>query len=1681
MAFLSKLGNIINNQFGTGENTRKDFKIVGDKTAERTYIENGFIRNIRPRTRSVLFQQPDIYVVVKKRMFSSLINNSKLDVLEQKERLILAASKKLFQNKCKIISTYEKLTKIEKLTVESGSFNTYLGPEFLNLVDSLSVTGILGFDKSVLSAVDTLRKVLSYAPPSEYTAWTTNEWDASFANNVGEGPGTLELTNVSSITTRASVEWDGGSASLTLEDPYNILTITEQDIDQALADVTNLYQRGFFQTTINELKNVISELESELAIERRARNASNITFKINPGTVMSKKVRAILDDESMEIKFQHSNTSEIEEDSVGEVLGSIFSSVAGIITGGTVDIEPEFLKGNPSVNISESNQLTKSEQKKFSRIISNIFTLLNYNETSKAEVNRNNADVNYARNRMRLFFNGKYVIQPMDVVTIYMSSRTSEDDRLPGGFVKQQNESGYSLINRFDTILKNIGGLVSDIRATDKLLSFEDVERASVVGLEFPKWLWRQFKQEITRQPTGPCIFTGLVGAKGNGVSGTWNDGKWTVTVKCNDNASYFSLGYINFQPSAERLNASVYDPLTPFDISYDASTGMAITDVSEGNLPPLLPENKALVQSGLLFYQSGPGKGNQVTEDGLTNPTDELAFGKFRKVIHASNGLVYRWKQGIQTLTWNSVPSYSSEDARSVAVTQPFAGQDIMNMISILVTGQPYNYDTFLKAAIANGNSLGSNDSATNIPASLTYIQGLLTDIDKNNTMWGNFVPYKKLVMNPRLNRDISRHRLDLITANAQLTNLLRERESILDQLMLICNGQDVNNIISYNDAGQPSIRSDIQETFVREDADKCITKLNAIDNAINAGQSTYDDKYVTNQDVGVAIIGTDVNTNLTSVNDGSVSYIEQQRNELELRRNLARYTARRFWKVKANEDQNLFIVDDQYDKNLDLLAVERKITASMPLFDNPYFSISDQLNNVRKLLGFEVFANTQGHIEARPPGYNKIPSSVFYKMFKDRDEKGIKVFPDFLETLYFNQSKSLLDQIEILEDEIRLRAIALGAINDTQIINLILTGSGNGVFTATDFGFLSGFNTGITNIPNVLALAKPDYTDAINSDGLTSVAVAKEQLSTYQVKISNYAKQTRLFTLSTQISAIKDFNVTITSSADETDFRLEPFEQIRNKLRINTGKEPKSLNELFSNEEFRRKTSGTVSRLDRLSLFTQIGNLISQRQTLLCSLSNALNSFQDGMSLNAVSSNNEDIFNGGLNNLFKPSNTNSVARAITTPNLNRSTQIPELLEHMIEYENDDDLGVNSGKRFIITADRIVSLTISENAPPYTMVTVKGLFSEGFVEPESTFKNSFDGKNSSNLLSSAIAVDYDMWYQYGFKAPSVIEAPFLSDPDSQCAPFAYSTLLQARENILQGTLQISGYNEYYQPGDVIYIEDRGLLFYVRDVQHSFSYGSLATTLELSYGHNPGEYIPTMLDVVGKILYNAKGFTGTFRTSRHQMLGGARSLGALAIPNLSLTSEDEYSVNAKQELLSGSWGERNKNILTNILYSVSGNMNLVGSRRQKAIIKIVYYKTSESLAMAMNNYANAVFNWLVYPEKNTSEGLSTDLLSIQGNANTKSFGIDQDDIIIEEVDISNINEQTRRRVFPISNVESEPNTVSPSNAAFAVLRAISTSSNSSPENITSDQFLTLLSKYVLDLFIEYQNVEDTTT
>ncbi len=1648
MGFLSSLGNIINTQFGIGENTSHsldtasggaysrlgDYANKIDQTAERNYIEDGFIRDIRPRKRSILFQQPDFYVVIKKRMFSTLVDNSKLEVLEDKERILISATKRLFQNKCRILAAYEKLTKIEQLTFDSGRFNTFLAPALLNLIDSsndlFTALGANGLSPSTKAAIDTLRKVISYSEPGAYSNWTTNDYDAVFGKDIGEGPGTFELTNISSVKTTASTEWGAGSATVTLEDPYNLLTITEADIDQALTDISNPMRIGsYYKFVETELQNTIDKLKADLAVERQLRGASQISFKISAGTVLSQRVRAVLDNAGQEILFNYSTginnfLSSIES---ADNVKQVSSSVANVFSTGSVTIEPQFLSGNPSGNIGENNQLTTSERQKFEQIISDTFTMLAQHETSKREMKTRSLETNYARNRMRLFFNGKYIVQPMDTISIWMTSRTGEDMRMPGGFQKQTNELGLGLIQKFDTIIKNINGSINSMLAPTGT-SFDDLERLSIVGPDMPSWLWRMFRQDITNQPTGPCIFSGIVGKGSQGVSGDWSDGKWTIHFTCEDHTGYFDKSMVNFKPSTDVFNASIYDPLTPFDVSFDAATGAAITDPGDGGIPPLLPENRDLLNSGMLIFRSGPNKGTAANESLYTHAPSEISFDTWRKVLHDPPGMVYRWKQGIQSLTFTQRPNSqtNTEHERAVLLTQkPFAGQDVMNVMSLLITGMPYNYTTFLKAAIENGNSLGARDGLNNTPAASTYIQGLLEEIERNNLIWGNFTPHKQLVVNAAAEQFIAQQRLDVITQNSKLNQLLKELATTQDQLIL------------FSQQGMFQGTTDNINSMVYTE------KIAALNQQIKKEQAGFvemmNGDLANNPDVGLTIVGNDINSD-PSVTDSTVgtNLAQKQRDDLQLRQRLFSMTARRFWQVRANQDKNLFIVDDQYDKNFDIMAFERKIGNTIELFNSQYSNIGEQISQVKKLLGLECFANTQGHIIARPPGYNKMPSSVFFKMFKDRDKNGTKVFPAFLESLFFNQIKDIITQIEIVEDNIRLRAIALGAATESEMVKMIGQGTFN-FLTNTDS------NSGI-NLLQMSQQSNPEESQDQTQNLLKSLA-------SYEKKISNQVKTAKLFTANTQI------NTYFANLDPNPDTQTTAIEVVRGRLRIATGTEPYTIDQLFANPQFSR--IGRKSQIDKVAIIGQIAQFISQRQLLLKSALNSIKNLEEGVSINAT----PDL---GTNNM-----NNKTVNAVVAPSLSSETDIPQILQHMIEYEGQDDLGPGSGRRFILTADRIVSMTISENPPPFTMVSVNGLFGQGFTDPPGGMKTSNDG----NAVTSAYAVDYDMWYQYGFRAPKPIEAPFFNDPNTQCAPYAIAALLEARENILQGSVGVAGYNEYYQPGDVIYIEDRNLLFYVKSVSHSCTYGSLSTTLEINYGHSPGEYIPTMLDIVGKVLYSSKGFFDQHRTERTDMFGSAQSLGALTFVSSLAAQTTSFGVDMRiQEngdplelLLNGRYGERNKNVLSNIIFSISGNLNKAQFQKRKKFIKIVYYKTTGSYTEDMLKLAYAVKDWLINPESSNAAGdLSPMKFNVSNSGRAKSFGLNPSDIRIEQVDFSDPEAQTRIQIFPEpAEVVYVPNTQGPSSTAISVTKAISVI------KLSPDNFKLYLANTILDIFVDY--------
>jgi hypothetical protein len=206
----------------------------------------------------------------------------------------------------------------------------------------------------------------------------------------------------------------------------------------------------------------------------------------------------------------------------------------------------------------------------------------------------------------------------------------------------------------------------------------------------------------------------------------------------------------------------------------------------------------------------------------------------------------------------------------------------------------------------------------------------------------------------------------------------------------------------------------------------------------------------------------------------------------------------------------------------------------------------------------------------------------------------------------------------------------------------------------------------------------------------------------------------------------------------------------------------------------------------------------------------------------------------------------------------------------------------------------------------------------------------------------------------YGLRPMGSAEfKPFLNDPLSQCAPYAVSLLAKARKNILRGNISIYG-NEYMQPGEVIYLEQKGLLFYVEQVNHSMSMGGqFRTDLTVTHGHYPGEYIPTQLDVFGKMAYNNANNSGLI-CYRDLPNPNEKWLGTLQLdpnmryddPNIVLASL--FSKNDKGDYTSppnpsdNSIATKNINALNNIMASYESLLQSQGTNI-KYKLEIRYY------------------------------------------------------------------------------------------------------------------------------------------
>ncbi len=1685
MGFLDALSDSLLDQFGLAENTigsldskegkfgkLGDFASKIDQSANRQYLQSGTIRNIRPRASEVIMQEPDVTVIIKKRAFSSLVENYRADLASEQDKLFLRASKRLFYNKCRTIAAYERLSKMERIASEFGFISDFALPLTFNVLDSATeFAGNIGatnnwlFDSRTRSTLETIRKVKALGDPNFVTTWVT-DGSIPYATDLGEGTGVIELTLVNSVNVTNSIQMGGGGGSLSVEDPFKFMIITNEDIDRAISEANSIFtQNSFFKVTEFQLQKTVDDLIKRMNTIRMARNAERIRFHVNEQTILFKKVRAIIDGSGQLVEDEEE--FKLGEGFVGvrktprqqfEIKFKFNAGSFGIdlfsFDNSAVEVDPSSLKGVNGLK-EENNEL-----KLFKQIIQNMYLLIGMKTTTQSEIRKFNKQTNYVRRKMRLHYANKPIIQPMDVVTVFVSSKTINDAKVTQGL--NLNFQNNSIVNKLNDAIAGIESAFDDIKNAfgggSDGASWIEIEKNAIAGPEFPLWLWQTMRNDFTRQAAGTCIFSGIVGD----ASHSYSDGKYNLRVGLKDNTEYFRMGQININPSVKVFNSALYDPLTPFKLEFDASTGF-----SAGEVPPLLDENIRLLNSGAIRAKLGRYRGSPVDEKLYTRKEIEQIqsdiFGgrivsSERQVFTDPDGFVYRWKEGIGSLVFvgqahSTLDLGSFRSETSVNITKdPFAGQDVMNVLSLLITGQPYNFNTFMRAAVKSGKL--SRSDLENENETVSFFKGLISDVTKQNATWGNFLPFKKLIINERAYNFLASGELDFTTKNAQLNRKLEERALKFDELTAIM-PQFANTPQFYKSqvAGTVDVpRPSPQLTAIQNLSSQLIKLDTEIGQLKNAFSEKVEQKANLQSEEGtLRIFGNDISFDTSFTGSGEGNENQKIVDRIEFRSKINQLTQRRFWKTKANEDPNLFIVNDQYDKNYDLQNFETALSGQMKTFESTYTDVFERIQAVSQVLGLEVFADSQGHINARPPQYNRMPSSVFRDMIQLAAEKGIRLFPRFLESLFFNQASGLSEKIEIIEDQIRIRAAAIGATTDNGAELLI---GGDFKFVTKVDELSNTANIGTKDLRELFDQSNPDLQEERASGALNDLLG--------EALIANSATLSFDITRRTEIVQNESF---FKGSNDDINTAINLIgKRLQKKTRIPAP----SRRTLLSND--RRISESTIGRsqLDILKITNEIAQFVAERQQMIKLLANSLRNLQEGVSINREES--------------------SSAQNILLPQLNRGEDkiLPEVLEHMIEDEDVDDLGFRSGQRYVLTDAKIISLEISEKAPPFTIAQVDGKLAGGIVP----LTPGLEVGGQGNLQGTAWAVDYDMWRMYGFKAPHPVPMPIFQNPRTQCAPYAVFLLNRARKNIFQGSATVVG-NEYIQAGEVYYIEDRDLLFYAESVTHQVGFNQGFTTqLNLTYGHNPGEYIPTELDIIGKGLYANRHLSGVVRNERHGRSDDSTHIGTLIWDSSKIVDGVNLDL---RDLVNGQFADVNRKQLSNIMLATTGLLTPTTFGKKLEIEVRTYFNTDPDNLMVkssnLEEVARSVRDWIGKPQ---------------------TFSLDKKETILPDNQISDEFIDPSLIKFgpenqgPIDlNKKDDTVNVSPSDAAWNAARSIARNglTSSSFALLTSqadeaggtdddtlsrqDQDLLdlareALSKQVIDVWVVFTDVEQTT-
>lgn len=1464
--------------------------LLGDRqslvgTGASISIGSDYATSVTPDTRNIISMSPEASILVKKKAFSSLKASNDLRFMDKTEKMLLRATKALFAYKVQQIRAYESLTKFENFSSQNKMHS-------LNLLSSMLQQGsMIDLDKLGKTQDEYVTEKLEAWLASDMSVWNETDDGTEFTFDVSTGTFVSRVNSSGVAITRESItnreyikslpssqakrildnkrmeyryEYEGvggsGSASVIAEASNNIWNSVDgkppnvfDDAKTFWSDLGDLYSYGASAEKYAAMNEDIISVLKRNAFAADNNLTTWIVDPTSPENYITGPGTGVI-----ELATFTSFNTQLSKDSspssasidltypyrIGTISEKDIELAIDEALNGTVGIISHLLNGDLSLR----NGAPPIDGGEIASAIAETMGLGSLDDS---------LDMSYVRDRLRTFYLGKPIINPPDPIHFYIRGNRTFTDYTgeKGSFASRM--TGESSFDKEYLEIDNSILKAEYILYTGQSISIEDYK--ALRGMQDSSF--------------------GMVhvfGGYATKISESYSGGFWRLNVSCTDNMNWLNWSRFSIEPSLSDPKNILEDPLTPFDLTKNEQGQVT------GSTRELLYENKKLLQTGLLSYDSGLFAGQNATEGNLLQGQyNGVGSSSGKRILQHPNGFIYRWKSGVITATAGfqiTDPAGERSDGLQYAqnysptvTTDVLNNLDIPNILSILIVGQPYNIETFIEQSFAAHNiSERSTSTAQTDP-----LTGVLDSVRKQNNYFGNFYPYRMLTMNKKTTEQMLNYAGTRQIANNNIKNLQARKVQIRSK---------INNLKK----SAASLRSSIgvpQSALIATLQSEIETIDAAIAKEVSVG-SVASNALTSEDEIGISI-------NFSGASSGLPSSGDEDENQDINRAMMMVGAQRRIEDVRLNRDRNLLIVSDQYD-TADIRPFILKLNGNTQwrLFDGKYIDVFQKCQAATSMLNLEFFCNSQGHLEFRPPLWNRVPLSVLRAAVKQQNQNGAEIVPTFITNLFETRIESLYLKIHTLNIKIALAALMIGRYPDSTLIPNMSFG---GAFALKFFGIelnkkadligsVGNLFSGQSSTPwqgGGLRLRQSDFeTDNESNDSFLgkNLKVKASFQEKGDILQGNTDKILGDFDpiFQERTGVVNDLQTTSsgTGNGPPAQFSADDLNFIRDSFRKQFGEDPAAglgIDGEFTDDDLIWKLDDSDVR-DRAtlgpdSILTKIKKAISRRDGYVTMLQANLAKQEELEEVAGVISSggeepgdisaSEGPLKGGFTDFLE-----SAANSLTTAKdiLTGKSAGGSVYDHLIEDDTRNLLGYGSGKRFIIKDEDIISVNFHESPPDFTRVDIKG---------DAPFVGDSLRSATEGLYYWAGATDFDLWRQYGYKQTE-ISAPFISDSEGQARPYAILELGMQKIGVNKGDITVVG-NEFYQPGDTVYIPTKGLLYYIASVAHSFSYGSsFTTTMNLVYGHPPGKYIPSPLDIIGQELVG--NFAGeqplTYRVSR---------------------------------------------------------------------------------------------------------------------------------------------------------------------------------------------------------------------